>query len=833
MTPPDGRLLQVALTGTRLAPCSDEELLLRLQAKFKLSAAQGAAMLKGRCIVKKGIDAAAAAKMAAVLHELGLQAVIEQMRPSSVASREKPSAVAHRTAGPDISTATSAAPPSPRPDAKATPRHTPATTIAALPLDALRALANQRLPRPRTSFSYLIGLLLVTLLSVALPAIYIGLTGGIAFAWIWYLTHIHEHLPRNIQLVALMYVVPALVGAVLVLFLGRPLFAPSPRPRETLLLDPEKEAGFVSGVHALCRAIGVSPPSEIRLSWDANASVRFRTRWLSLFTGHKVLTIGMSLAGGLSARQFIGVLAHEFGHFAQRAGMICSFTVNSVNAWLEHCAYGEDVWDQKLREWSKTAEEKEYWFSWLVDWSVTASWIAIRGTRLLMAGMFHMSLRLSQYMSRQMEFDADRYEALLAGSDIFRSTARSLRALNHAFAEVNRANIEAWQEHRLLRDLPEAVAAHAHAFDAARLASIEEEMSEETTTRYWDSHPPDVERIDNAEKQRAPGIYHEAAPAALLFKDFSSWSQRATRLFYAEQGVKFAVEQLRSRDEILGHVDNRNRQREQLDRFFNGQFQHWPLLQLQARTNAAVDQLGWQECIDRIRARSPETLRHWSQALQAHERRSMLRTAIKLGASSREIGMPGADRSPQELGGELENITTRRLDCQRLLDEGFALYARRIKHAIDSMPAAERSAATALRDTVAGLGALEREASALEELAGAIRAFGSIAESDGEMPAGFDELESNFADFASQLLARADRIAQTVTPGGTVGAYLRARCPELPPPASSAAPAVFARASWPMAAAFHHLYLLALGELVSLCEAAEKTSGIRPIRLVA
>jgi Zn-dependent protease with chaperone function len=151
---------------------------------------------------------------------------------------------------------------------------------------------------------------------------YIGLTGGIAFGWFWYLTHIHKHLPHDFRLIALMYAVPGLVGAVLVLFLIRPLFAASPRPRETLKLDPEKEAGFVSGVHALCRAIGVSPPIEIRLSWHANASVHFRTRWVSLFTGHKVLTIGLSLVGGLSARQFVGVLAHEFGHFAQRFGMI-------------------------------------------------------------------------------------------------------------------------------------------------------------------------------------------------------------------------------------------------------------------------------------------------------------------------------------------------------------------------------------------------------------------------------------------------------------------------------------------------------------------------------
>ena len=832
MTRSDARLLQVALTGTRIAPCSDDELLARLKTRFKLSDAQSAAMLKGRCIVKRGVDAVSAEKLLSVLREMGLQAVVEAMPPPRPAVKPAAHAVvAARSPAPAAESARTAAPTL----ARVTPAPTPASAQTAAPLDALRALGGQRLPRPRTSFAYFVGLVLVTLMCVALPAIYVGLTGGVIFGWVWYLTHIHHHLPRNVYLMALMYVVPALVGAVLVSFLIRPLFAPGPRPKENPRLDPEAEAGFVSGVHALCRAIGVSPPVEIRFNWDANASVHFRSRWLSLFTGHKVLNIGLSLVAGLSARQFVGVLAHEFGHFAQRLGMICSFTVNSVNGWLEHCAYAEDTWGLKLRAWANTAVEEERWFGWIVSLSLIVASIAIWLTRLLMAALFHTSLRLSRYMSRQMEFDADRYEALLAGSEMFRTTARSLRGLNHAFIEVNQANIAAWREHRLLRDLPEAVAAHAHEFDAARLGSIEEEMREQTATRYWDSHPPDIERIDNAERHAAPGIYHEPASAALLFRNFPSLSRRATHLFYAEQGVKFTDEQLRSRDEIAGHVGQRNRQREQLNRFFNGQFQHWPLLPLQLKASVGAEDgpLGWQGCIDRIRARSPEIARRWSQALQAHERRPLLRAAVRLGASSRQMGMPGEDRSPQQLDGELENIAWRRMECQIKLADDFALYALRVNHGIDSMPEAERGRAMRLRDTLTGFDALQREASALDELSGAIRTFCAIAESSGEMPAGLDKLEADFGRFALELLDRADRIPQTVIAGGTVGAYLRARCPELPGAGTTAAPGALARACWPIPDAFQHLYLLALGELVSLCEAAEKGAGIRPIRLVA
>jgi Zn-dependent protease with chaperone function len=832
MTRLDARQFQVALTGTRLAPCTDEELLVRLRNRFKLSDAQGAAMLKGTRIVKRGIDAASARTLVAVLGELGLEAVAQEVAVPSAAPRAKAPDVPQRVASPAATIAFNRAPGPATHAAPAAPRQEPPRKAASASLDALRALADQRLPKPRTSFTYMVGLLLITLLCVAVPAVYLGFTGAITYGWFWYLTHIHHHLPRYWQLIVFIYTVPVLGGAMLVLFLLRPLFAAGPRAREAPTLDPEKEAGFVSGVHALCRAIGVSPPAEIRLSWDANASVRFRSG-LSVFTGEKVLTIGLSLISGLSARQFVGVLAHEFGHFAQRFGMRCSFLVNSVNRWLEHCAYGEDAWSTRLRDWTDDAAEKEGWFSSLVGLSSLVALVAIALTRRLMALLFHVSLGLSRYMSRQMEFDADRYEALLAGSDAFRGTASSLRALNHAFEEVNSANIEAWQEQRLLRNLPEAVAAHAREFDATRLAKIEHEIHGHTATRYWDSHPPDVERIDNAEKRRAPGIYLDEAPAALLFKDFAGWSQRATRQFYAEQGVRCTDDQLRSRDEIMGHVRGRGQQREQINRFFNGQFQGWPLLQLATQGRADAAQLGWQHCIDGIRARSPEIARHWLQAFQAHERRRVLRAAVRLGASSRQVGLPGADRSAEELGAELENIAARRLPFCKPLEEAFALYALRIDHAIRSMPEAERGHAARMRDTLAVMGALEPEVSALEELGGAMGSFMSIAQASGEMPAGFDKLESAFSELASQVLVRSDRVPQSVTADGTLGAYLRACCPEVPAAGKEVASAEFARAAWRVPTAFHHLYMLALGELVDLCERAERARGIRPIRLVA
>src|SRR5689334_16015748 len=80
MTEPDSRVLKVVLTGARLTATSENELSARLQAKFKLTPEQSADLLKGRRVVKRGIDGVSATKLANALRGLGLEAVIEESK---------------------------------------------------------------------------------------------------------------------------------------------------------------------------------------------------------------------------------------------------------------------------------------------------------------------------------------------------------------------------------------------------------------------------------------------------------------------------------------------------------------------------------------------------------------------------------------------------------------------------------------------------------------------------------------------------------------------------------------------------------------------------------
>ncbi|HEY2683550.1 MAG TPA: hypothetical protein VGI93_08595, partial [Steroidobacteraceae bacterium] len=469
--------------------------------------------------------------------------------------------------------------------------------------------------------------------------------------------------------------------------------------------------------------------------------------------------------------------------------------------------------------------------SWMIRLSLWSGWKAIGLTRALMGALFHLSIRLSKYMSRQMEFDADRYEALLVGADTFRATARSLRILNQAIAEVHQCNAAAWRQQRLLRDIPHAVSWFAGEFDAERLSLIDEEMESHTVTRYWDSHPPDMDRIDRIERYTSAGHYKNGATAKSLFNHYERWSRKVTRLFYSEQGVGFADEQLLPSEEILGLARDANRQREAINRFFNGQFQGWPLVRLKTQEPLNQRPLGWQEAIDQLRLRTPDIVRQWRQAQQDFDRRPLLRAAVQLGNEAAVLGASVARASREEVSNELLRISAMGAPFHRQLEQSFALYAVRVDRAIASLAGAQRVRAEELRRALNELVGFETEVGLMDELGGAMKILIASSGANNRVAGGMEVLLLQFVECVDRFVARADEAPQTVTPDGTIGAYLRTSC-KFPDAGMAFDAGTALNLSRSLPQAFRQLYLIALGGLVAVCDGAEQKAGIRPIRLV-
>jgi Zn-dependent protease with chaperone function len=428
-----------------------------------------------------------------------------------------------------------------------------------------------RIEPVRVTPLYRLGMLLVTIVMVLLPLLYLGLIAVIGYG-VWY--HATENTQilnsahgRNGRAAIVMYLGPIVVGGVGIVFMIKPLFAPRGQRSKSFTLEMSDQPLLFRFVERLCHTVRAPMPRRIALDSQVNASASFRRGVWSLMGQDLVLTIGLPLVAGLSLRQFAGVLAHEFGHFAQGSGMRLTFVVRSVNAWFARVVYERDAWDEQLVSWADQMRGG----SWVV---LAAARGMVWLTRRVLWALMWVGHVSSCFMLRQMEYDADRYEARIAGSETFARTVDRLFVLALANQGAHVDLRRSWQAGRLADDLPRLILAnvdqmksHAEAIDEARSEAMARK------TGLLDTHPADRDRIASAERERAAGLFTVEAPATVLFRDFDSLSRKVTREYYCEMiGETVGDEQLAPSDELVRNYESLVEGSKALARGFQGRW---------------------------------------------------------------------------------------------------------------------------------------------------------------------------------------------------------------------------------------------------------------------
>ncbi|MEO8586958.1 MAG: hypothetical protein ABI584_12415, partial [Acidobacteriota bacterium] len=159
----------------------------------------------------------------------------------------------------------------------------------------------------------------------------------------------------------------------------------------------------------------------------------------------------------------------------------------------------------------------------------------------------HLELRigagLSSFWDRQMEYDADRWEALLAGGSAKAETTLKLRVLEVASAQAHEDLTVTYREGRLSDDLPGLIASHAAAMPREIVSRVRNEMLSRRTAR-GESHPSDRDRIDRV-RDIGPGLFQNDAPASVLFSNLPRLCRSATLHYYRqEQGLDVTAKNL-------------------------------------------------------------------------------------------------------------------------------------------------------------------------------------------------------------------------------------------------------------------------------------------------
>ncbi len=409
------------------------------------------------------------------------------------------------------------------------------------PLDAFSGPIH----RTQTGLLYSAGLAIVAFAMVLLPLIYIALIALTAWAVLLHLkydTWIFDGASgRGGIYRLLLYLGPAVAGGILVFFMIKPFFAAKAKTPKLLTLDPAKEPLLFAFVQKICALVGATAPGRIDVDCQVNASAHLRR---GLWSRDLVLTIGLPLVSGLDMRQFAGVLAHEFGHFAQGAGMRLTYLIRKINFWFARVVYERDAWDVKLERGARDA-----------DWRLGVTLHAARGciwvTRRILWALMHAGHAISCFMLRQMEYDADSYEAKIAGSDAFELTASRLRMLNVASQAAYEDVRQSWTSKRLPENLPLLIDHKANSLPVELRQKLLASAASEKTG-WFDTHPCDADRIRNARRLQAPGVFLLTEPACNLFSSFSELSNSVTRHQYEKHfELEFTEQNLMSIEEIL------------------------------------------------------------------------------------------------------------------------------------------------------------------------------------------------------------------------------------------------------------------------------------------
>src|SRR5262249_8006072 len=137
-------------------------------------------------------------------------------------------------------------------------------------------------------------------------------------------------------------------------------------------------------------------------------------------------------------------------------------------------------------------------------------------TRRILWVLMYIGALVSSLMLRQMEFDADRYEARVEGSDMFAVTSERIIMLTVAQNAAFHALHKSWREGRLGDDLPRLLIEREKTMPDEVRKAVRKKLLE-ARTGWFDSHPCHADRIASAKREEAPGIVRLDGPARVLF----------------------------------------------------------------------------------------------------------------------------------------------------------------------------------------------------------------------------------------------------------------------------------------------------------------------------
>jgi Zn-dependent protease with chaperone function len=322
------------------------------------------------------------------------------------------------------------------------------------------------------------------------------------------------------------------------------------RPAGDLELQPGEHPRLFAFLHRLADEAKAPRPHRVFLSPQVNAAVFYDLSITNLvFSSKKNLVIGLGLVNALTLGELKAVIAHEFGHFAQRS-MAVGRWAHVIQQIAGQIIVRRDALDRFLMRLSYS-DPRIAWVGWtlrIIIWSI----------RSLADTVFGWVVLAQRALSREMELQADRVAVSLTGSDALVHALHRLVAADDVFDRTLAFAAAELQDGRAVADLftvqarlleckrailgdpsfgvvpPLPAAPASHRLFRAKLAH---------PPRMWSTHPSNEVREEHAKRHYVEAPLDDRCPW-LLFDDPAAVRARVTRLVYerveqaeqAEQG---------------------------------------------------------------------------------------------------------------------------------------------------------------------------------------------------------------------------------------------------------------------------------------------------------
>lgn len=426
-----------------------------------------------------------------------------------------------------------------------------------------------RIPRFRFRFFYGVGMLVVAVGMILLPLAYLGLIGLVGYAIYFHATN-HSWLfsdaeggVRGRVLASALYVAPFLIGPLVILFMLKPIFARRAHEHEPLTLDPSQEPFLYEVLERLCQTVGAPMPREIEVDCQLNAAAGFRPGILNFLGRRMSLVLGLPLAAGLPVDEFIGVVAHELGHFSQGFGMRMSYIIRRINGWFARVVYERDAWDEELASSSRAGDFRLGIFLYLARFCI---WL----NRIVLWVLMYFGHTISCALLRQMEYDADRVATDVVGAEVYARGLKHLQMLAAANAKVEHALEASWRDKRLPDNVPLFVASIEESLTPKQRQQIESIAMAERTGLV-STHPSLSRRLREVEKRGSDGVFHHDAPATALFANFKMIANAVTLTNYRRgYGLEVATENLVPTEDMVRQQAQKSKDVTSSSRYFAG-----------------------------------------------------------------------------------------------------------------------------------------------------------------------------------------------------------------------------------------------------------------------